>query len=117
VTLWTAVQWVSVILANWLILRAFGLRFGIKETVLVMCFGLAGSFVPTPGGAAGAFHAAISGGLVLMGVALEKAAAISITAHLVGFVPALVLGSYFLLRRGVNLTQLHREMSAVADTR
>jgi len=35
--------------------------FGFKETVLVMCFGLAGSFVPTPGGAAGAFHAALSG--------------------------------------------------------
>jgi uncharacterized protein (TIRG00374 family) len=117
VTLWTAVQWASVILTNWLVLRAFGLPFGFKETVLVMCFGLAGSFVPTPGGAAGAFHAAISGGLVLLGVALEKAAAISIAAHLVGFIPALAFGSYFLLRRGVNLTQLQRDMSAVAETR
>lgn len=117
VTLWTAVQWASVIVTNWLVLRAFGLPFGFKETVLVMCFGLAGSFVPTPGGAAGAFHAAISGGLVLLGVELEKAAAISIAAHLVGFIPALAFGSYFLLRRGVNLTQLQRDMSAVAETR
>ncbi|MDX6384292.1 MAG: glycosyltransferase 2 family protein [Blastocatellia bacterium] len=116
VTLWTAVQWLSVVLTNWLVLRAFGLPFGFKETILVMCFGLAGSFVPTPGGAAGAFHAAISGGLVLLGVALEKAAAISIAAHLVGFIPALVFGSYFLLRRGVNLAQLQREMHAVAET-
>jgi uncharacterized membrane protein YbhN (UPF0104 family) len=116
VTLWTIVQWLSVILTNWLVLRAFGLPFGFKETVLVMCFGLAGSFVPTPGGAAGAFHAAISGGLVLLGVALEKAAAISIAAHLVGFIPALLFGSYFLLRRSVNLTQLQRDMSAVAET-
>jgi uncharacterized protein (TIRG00374 family) len=116
VTLWTIVQWLSVILTNWLVLRAFDLPFGFKETVLVMCFGLAGSFVPTPGGAAGAFHAAISGGLVLLGVALEKAAAISIAAHLVGFIPALVFGSYFLLRRSVNLAQLQRDMSAVADT-
>jgi len=117
VILWTAVQWLSVILANWLILRAFDLGFGFKETVLVMCFGLAGSFVPTPGGAAGAFHAALSGGLVLMGVALEKAAAISITAHLIGFIPALAFGSYFLLRRGISLAQLQREMSIVAETR
>jgi uncharacterized protein (TIRG00374 family) len=116
VTLWTIVQWLSVVLTNWLVLRAFGLPFGFKETVLVMCFGLAGSFVPTPGGAAGAFHAAISGGLVLLGVALEKAAAISIAAHLVGFIPALLFGSYFLLRRSVNLTQLQRDMSAVAET-
>lgn len=116
VTLWTAVQWLSVVLTNWLVLRAFGLPFGFKETILVMCFGLAGSFVPTPGGAAGAFHAAISGGLVLLGVSLEKAAAVSIAAHLAGFLPALVIGSYFLLRRGVNLAQLQREMHAVADT-
>lgn len=115
-TVWTAVQWLSVIATNWLVLRAFGLPFGFKHTVLVMCFGLAGSFVPTPGGAAGAFHAAISGGLVLLGVALERAAAISIAAHLVGFIPALLFSAYFLLRRSVNLTQLQREMSAVVET-
>jgi uncharacterized protein (TIRG00374 family) len=117
VMLWTAAQWSSAILGNWLVLRAFGVHFGAKETVLVMCFGLAGSFVPTPGGAAGAFHAALSGGLVLMGVALEKAAAISIAAHLVGFIPALAFGSYFLFRRGINLAQLQREMTAVGETR
>ena len=82
-----------------------------------MCFGLAGSFVPTPGGAAGAFHAALSGGLILLGVDLEKAAAISIAAHLVGFIPALVFGSYYLFRCGVDLTQLQREVSAVGETR
>jgi uncharacterized protein (TIRG00374 family) len=117
VTLWTAVQWLSVVFTNWLVLRAFGLPFGVKETVLVMCFGLAGSFVPTPGGAAGAFHAALSGGLILLGVDLEKAAAISIAAHLVGFIPALVFGSYYLLRCGLDLTQLQREVAAVGETR
>jgi uncharacterized protein (TIRG00374 family) len=117
VTLWTMVQWLSVIFTNWLVFRAFGLPFGVKETVVVMSFGLAGSFVPTPGGAAGAFHAAVSGGLILLGVALEKAAAISIAVHLVGFIPALVFGAYYLLRGGVNLTQLQHEMNAVAETR
>jgi uncharacterized protein (TIRG00374 family) len=117
VTLWTMVQWLSVIFTNWLVFRAFGLPFGVRETVVVMSFGLAGSFVPTPGGAAGAFHAAVSGGLILLGVALEKAAAISIAVHLVGFIPALVFGAYYLLRGGVNLTQLQREMHAVAETR
>jgi uncharacterized protein (TIRG00374 family) len=117
VTVWTMVQWLSVIFTNWLVFRAFGLPFGVKETVVVMSFGLAGSFVPTPGGAAGAFHAAVSGGLILLGVALEKAAAISIAVHLVGFIPALVFGAYYLLRGGVNLTQLQHEMNAVAETR
>jgi len=117
VTLWTIAQWLSVIITNWLILRAFGLPFGFKETILMMSFGLVGSLVPTPGGAAGAFHAAVSGGLILLGVTLEKAAAISIAAHLAGFIPALVLGSYYLLRRGLNLAQLQREIAVIAETR
>ena len=117
VTLWTIAQWLSVIITNWLILRAFGLPFGFKETILMMSFGLVGSLVPTPGGAAGAFHAAVSGGLILLGVTLEKAAAISIAAHLAGFIPALVLGSYYLLRRGVDLAQLQREIAVSAETR
>jgi uncharacterized protein (TIRG00374 family) len=115
VTLWTIAQWLSVILTNWLILRAFGLPFGLRETILVMCFGLVGSLVPTPGGAAGAFHAAISGGLVLLGVTLERAAAISIAAHLTGFIPALVFGSYYLLSGSVSLGQLRHEMSVTDD--
>ena len=67
VTLWTIAQWLSVIITNWLILRVFGLPFGFKETILMMSFGLVGSLVPTPGGAAGAFHAAVSGGLISRG--------------------------------------------------
>jgi uncharacterized protein (TIRG00374 family) len=114
VTLFTVGQWLTVLLANWLILLAFGLPFGLKQSLLVMCCGLVGSTVPTPGGAAGAFHAAISGGLIFLGVTLGQAAAISITAHLVGFVPALAFGSYYLLHGGVNLTQLQQEMSTAA---
>ena len=115
VTFWTAAQWLSVILTNWLVLRAFGLPFGIKETVLVMCCGLVGSLVPTPGGAAGAFHAAISAGLVLLGVTLERAAAISIAAHLAGFIPALIFGSYYLLSGSVSLARLRHEMSRAEE--
>src|SRR6185503_14165172 len=51
VTAWTIVQWLSVILTTWLTLHAFGMPYGIKETILVMCCGLVGSLVPTPGGA------------------------------------------------------------------
>jgi len=89
--------------------------FGIKETILIMCCGLVGSLVPTPGGAAGAFHAAISSGLIFLGATLDQAAAISIVSHLLGYVPALIFGSYYLLRWDVNLSQLQQEVSAAAD--
>ena len=115
ITLWTAGQWLSILLTNWLILRAFGLHFGFKQALLVMCCGLIGALVPTPGGAAGAFHAALSGGLIYLGVTLGQAAAISITAHLVGFVPALPFASYYLLRGNISLTTLQQGMSTTPD--
>jgi uncharacterized protein (TIRG00374 family) len=114
ITLLTACQWLSVLLTNWLILRAFGLSFGFKQALLVMCCGLIGALMPTPGGAAGAFHAALSAGLTYLGVTLGQAAAISITAHLVGFGPALAFDSYYLLRGSINLTTLQREMSTAS---
>jgi len=115
VTAWTIVQWLSVILTIWLTLHAFGMPFGMKETILIMCCGLVGSLVPTPGGAAGAFHAAISSGLIFLGATLDQAAAISIVSHLLGYVPALIFGSYYLLRWDVNLAQLQEQVSAAAD--
>ncbi|MCU1268435.1 MAG: hypothetical protein JWM21_4753 [Acidobacteria bacterium] len=111
VTLWTAGLWFVNVLTNWLTLRAFGFFLGPKEIILVVCCGLLGSLVPTPGGAAGAYHLAMSGGLIFLGIAVESAAAISITAHLVGFLPALVAGSYYLLRGTVSLTQLRRKVA------
>jgi len=115
VSVWTIAQWSANILANWVTLRAFGLHLGLKETVLLICCGLLGSLVPTPGGAAGAFHLAFSTGLVFLGVSLERAAAISIAAHLVGFVPALVVGLYYLLRGSINLAQLRLKVSEAAQ--
>jgi uncharacterized protein (TIRG00374 family) len=115
VTTWTTVQWLSIILTTWLTLRAFGMPFGIKETILVMCCGLVGSLVPTPGGAAGAFHAAISSGLIFLGATVDQAAAISIVSHLLGYVPALIFGSYYLLRWDVSVAQLQQQVSAAGD--
>ena len=111
VALWSAGLWLANLMAVWVTLLAFGANFGLKETLLVVCCGLIGSLVPIPGGAAGAFHAAFSSGLIFLGLTIERAAAISITSHLIGFLPALVFGSYYLLRGSVNLAHLKRKLS------
>ena len=103
---WTALLWLLVVLANWLILRAFGLPFGVSATIFVLGWELIGSLVPTPGGAAGAFHAAAAAGLVFLGVAREQAVAVSIILHLAVFAPAVVLGLYYFVRSDVSLAQL-----------
>ena len=75
---WSAMVWLTIALANLLVFRAFGLPFGMTETVFVLGWSLVGSLVPTPGGAAGAFHAATAAGLIFLGVPRDTAAAVSI---------------------------------------
>ncbi|MGH9943702.1 MAG: lysylphosphatidylglycerol synthase transmembrane domain-containing protein [Pyrinomonadaceae bacterium] len=103
---WTALLWTGIAATNWIILRAFGLPFGLGETLFVLGFALVGSLVPTPGGAAGAFHAATAAGLVFLGTAREQAAAVSIVLHLVFFGPAVIFGLYYFLRSDVSLARL-----------
>jgi uncharacterized protein (TIRG00374 family) len=103
---WTALLWTVIALANWCVLRAFGLPYGAGETIFVLGWALVGSLVPTPGGAAGAFHVATARGLSFLGVADAKATAVSIVLHLVLFGPALFMGLYFFLRSDVNLSRL-----------
>ncbi len=106
VSAWTVLVWAGITVANLLVFRAFGLPFGLPETVFVLGWSLVGSLVPTPGGAAGAFHAATATGLILLGVQRNTAAAVSIVLHLVDFGPAVIFGFYYLLRGEINLSQL-----------
>ena len=105
---WTAVIWLVNIASNWLVIRAFGLQFGFKETIFVMGWSLVGSLVPTPGGAAGAFHAATAAGLIFLGRQPNEAAAVSIMLHLVAFAPAVVWGLYYFLHGNVSFKRLQQ---------
>lgn len=111
---WSALVWLAIALANLLVFRAFGLPFGLTETVFILGWSLVGSLVPTPGGAAGAFHAATAAGLISLGVQRETAAAISIVLHIVDFGPALVFGVYYIIRGDINLSRLRAKTSSEA---
>jgi len=80
----------------------------------VLGWSMVGSVVPTPGGAAGAFHAATAGALILLGVGRDQAAAIAIILHLVDFGPAAAFGLFYFLRGDVNLTRLRSLVSTEA---
>jgi uncharacterized membrane protein YbhN (UPF0104 family) len=98
--------WGGIAFGNLLVLRAFGLPFGVRETLFVLGWSVVGSLVPTPGGAAGAFHAATAGGLLVLGVEREIAAAVSIVMHLVDFGPALLFGLFYFLRGDISISRL-----------
>jgi len=103
---WTALLWIGIALANLLVIRAFGVPFGFSETVFVLGWSLVASLVPTPGGAAGAFHAATAAGLLFLGVEKEIAAAIAIVMHLIDFGPAVVLGFVYVIKGDLNFSRL-----------
>src|SRR5204863_9144113 len=109
---WTALLWFGVAAANLLVMRAFHLHVGFSETVFVLGWSLVGSLVPTPGGAAGAFHAATAAGLMFLGVSRETAAAISIVLHVVDFGPALIFGIFYIIRGDINLSRLRAKTSS-----
>jgi glycosyltransferase 2 family protein len=108
---WTALVWFGITAANLLVMRAFHLQVGFSETIFVLGWSLVGSLVPTPGGAAGAFHAATAAGLLFLGVQRETAAALSIVLHLVDFGPALLFGLFYVIRGDLSFSRLRTLIS------
>ena len=91
---------------------AFSLDFSLSQIIFVLGFGLVGSVVPTPGGSAGAYHAAAAAkGLDFLGLDPNLAASIAIVYHLIAFGPPFVIGLFYLVRDDISLGQL-REMIA-----
>lgn len=114
VIFWTTMLWLSIAVPTWLVILAFDLPVNISlgGAMFVMGFASIGSLIPTPGGAAGAFHAATAGGLIILNVATKDAAAVSIVMHLVYFAPALLFGFYYLFHGDISVKQFHELLSS-----
>lgn len=108
---WTVLLWLGIASANLLVMRAFHVEVGIPETTFVLGWSMLGSLVPTPGGAAGAFHAATAAGLLFLGVKKETAAALSIVLHLVDFGPAVLFGLFYFIRGDLSIARLRTLIS------
>jgi uncharacterized protein (TIRG00374 family) len=111
----TILVWALVTGATWLVFLAFGLDLSLGATIFVLGFGLVGSLVPLPGGAAGAFHAAAAAGLIFLGIERNLAASIAIVLHFVAFGPPFVLALFYLMRDGIGWGRL-REMMAFSES-
>jgi uncharacterized protein (TIRG00374 family) len=105
------VLWIICAVVNQLVFYAFGLNLSLGEALFVLGFGLVGSLVPTPGGAAGAFHMATAAGLMLLGSTENDAKSIAIVLHLIVFGAAFPVGLYYLLRGGYSMSRLRAALS------
>ncbi|MEZ5346253.1 MAG: lysylphosphatidylglycerol synthase transmembrane domain-containing protein [Pyrinomonadaceae bacterium] len=112
VTFWTVLLWLAIALPTWLVLLAFDLPLDFSDALFIVGWAAIGSVVPTPGGAAGAFHAATAGGLIFMNVAQEQAAAVSIAMHLVYFAPAVIFGLYYFVHGDISYSRFKNLLSS-----
>ena len=112
VALWTTALWLSIAVPTWLVITAFGVEMRPVDSLFVMGVASLGSLIPTPGGAAGAFHAATAGSLILLGIPSHQAAAISIIMHLVYFAPAVVFGLYYFFHGDISWERFRSLLSS-----
>ncbi len=111
VSIWTIALWFAISLPTFFVLNAFGLPLTFVDSIFVMGVASMGSLVPTPGGAAGAFHAATAGSLILIGVEPPVAAAVSILMHLIYFAPAVIFGLYYFLHGDISIERFRSLLS------
>lgn len=112
VTFWTILLWLSIAIPTWFVLLAFDLPLSFSDSLFIMGWAAIGSVVPTPGGAAGAFHAATAGGLLFLNIEKEMAAAVSIVMHLVYFAPAVIFGLYYFLHGDISISRFRSLLSS-----
>jgi uncharacterized protein (TIRG00374 family) len=114
VVFWTILLWLAIAVPTWLVILAFNLPHNISlaGAMFVMFWAAMGSLIPTPGGAAGAFHAVTAGGLIFLGIEANDAAAISIVMHLVYFAPALIFGFYYLFHGDISIGRFRSLLSS-----
>ena len=111
---WTLALWLSIAVPTWLVLLAFDLPISFSDSLFIMGFAAVSSVVPTPGGAAGAFHAATAASLIFLknDIKYEDAAAVSLVMHLVYFAPALIFGLYYFFHGDISIERFRSLLSS-----
>lgn len=114
VLFWTFMLWLAIAVPTWLVIIAFDLPVTItlSNAMFIMGFAAVGSLIPTPGGAAGAFHAVTANGLIFLNVPPNDAVAVSIVMHLVYFAPALIFGFYYLFHGDISISRFRSLLSS-----
>jgi glycosyltransferase 2 family protein len=114
VVFWTITLWFAISVPTWLVLLAFDLPIGFSDSLFIMGFAVVSSVVPTPGGAAGAFHTATAASLIYLmpDIRYEDAAAVSIAMHLVYFAPAIVFGLYYFAHGDISIERFRNLLSS-----
>jgi uncharacterized protein (TIRG00374 family) len=114
VAFWSFMLWLAIAIPTWLVLAAFNLGFSVSDSIVIMGIAAVASVIPTPGGAAGAFHTATAASLIFLrrDMRPDDAAAVAIAMHLVYFTPALIFGLYYFLHGDISIERFRSLLSS-----
>jgi len=113
-TFWTLMLWFAIAIPTWFVLLAFDMPFTFADSLFIMGIATFSSLIPTPGGAAGAFHTGTAASLLFLNSQInrEDAAAVSIAMHLVYFAPAVVFGLYYFVHGDISIERFRSLLSS-----
>lgn len=111
----TALVWGLIAMAYWAVIKSFTINFSLSQTIFALGAGLVGSLIPTPGGSAGAFHAAAQKGLVFLDVEPNLATATAIAIHIVSFGSPFIFALFYLMRTDISVNQLRSLMTGAGE--
>lgn len=111
---WTLALWLAIAVPTWLVLIAFNLPVTFSDSLFIMGLATLSSVIPTPGGAAGAFHTATAASILLIknDIKAEDAAAAAIILHLVYFAPAIIFGLYYYFHGDISIERFRGLISS-----
>ncbi len=114
VSFWSLMLWLAIAVPTYLVLIAFDGTITMTDSLFIMGFAVVSSVVPTPGGAAGAFHTATAASLLFLrqDMSREDAVAVAIAMHLVYFAPAIFFGLYYFAHGDISIERFRSLLSS-----
>jgi glycosyltransferase 2 family protein len=105
---WSIPLWLSIAAGIWTVTMAFGLRIPFTGTFLLLSVLTIGVAVPTPGAVGGFDEAFRIGATAFFGVPDAAAVGAALVLHVLSIGPALLLGTCFAARAGLNMSGMRQ---------
>jgi uncharacterized protein (TIRG00374 family) len=108
-TVWTFALWLLIAAQTWMVSRAFVIAMSAGGTFLQEALLVIGSIaMPTPGGVGGFHEAYRVGATTFFGAPNDAAIGAAVALHAISFIPTTLIGGFFMLQDGLNVSRLRR---------
>ncbi len=109
---WMLLNWGMSIISFYLIIRAFFPQAHWIWALFGLGAGAFGNAVPSLPGAVGTYEGALGGALTILSGDQSTSLAVALTAHLLNYLTAIILGGYALIRDGQSLSGIYQQLTA-----